>query len=131
MHKMQRGAAANHATAPRLSSPLSRRACPEPAAKGRGGQGVRTSRRLRCLPTTGLWLALGFERAEDVAGAAPRAHQLGIIAEPVAHHSIQRAHLLLDLGRHRVEIGAGTHMTAPALARSLRGNRPTRPRLYC
>src|SRR5882762_11717143 len=48
------------------------------------------SRRLR-LTTTRLWLVLGFERPEDVAGTAPRAHQLGIIAEPIPHHPVERA----------------------------------------
>src|SRR5947208_17186802 len=57
------------------------------------------SRRLRRLPTTGLWLVLGFERSEDVAGTAPRTHQLGIIAEPIPHHPVARAPLLLDLAR--------------------------------
>ncbi len=32
---------------------------------------MRPSGRLRRLPTTGPWLALGFERAEDVAGSTP------------------------------------------------------------
>src|SRR2546427_12568600 len=82
---------------------------------------VKASRRLRRLTTTGLWLVLGFERAEDVAGTAPRAHQLGIIAEPIPHHPVERAYLLLDRGGYRLEIGASTHMTAPACPRGYDG----------
>src|SRR6185436_5814515 len=65
-----------------------------------------TSRRFRCLTATALRPVLGFERTEDVAGAAPRAHQLGIIAEPVPHHPVERANLLHDLDTHRFQIGA-------------------------
>src|SRR6266571_2455440 len=95
-----------------LSFPLSHR------ERGPGGE---ASCRLRRLTTTGLWLVLGFERTEDVAGAAPRAHQLGIIAEPIPHHPVERANLFLDLGGHSLEIGACTHMIAPARPRGFDG----------
>src|SRR5437667_8571084 len=79
------------------------------------------SRRLRRLTTTGLWLVLGFERSEDVAGTAPRAHQLGIIAEPIPHQPVEHTHLLGDLGGHGLEIGARTDMLAPACPRRFDG----------
>src|SRR6266487_6069642 len=82
---------------------------------------VLPSRRLRRLATAGLWLVLGFERAEDVAGTAPRTHQLGVIPEPIPHHPVERAYLLLDLGGHGLEIGACSHMIAPARPRGFDG----------
>src|SRR6266568_2494522 len=64
-----------------------------PSPEGRGGQGVRTSRRLRRLTAArpGLGLVLGLERPSHVAGTLPRSHQLGIIAEPIADHLVQQA----------------------------------------
>src|SRR5213594_968936 len=71
-----------------------------PSPEGRGGQGVRTSRRLRRLTTArpGLGLVLGLERPSHVAGTLPRSRQLGIIAEPIADHLIQQAELLAERG---------------------------------
>lgn len=79
-----------------------------------------TSRRLR-LTTTGarLGLVLGLERAEDVAGTRPRRHELRLVPKPEPHETIERPNLYLDLARHRFEIGARTHMPAPAFPRRL------------
>ncbi len=40
--------------------------------------------------------------------AGPRAHQLGIVAEPIPHDAVQHLHLLGDLGHDGPEIGART-----------------------
>src|SRR5436190_761781 len=82
---------------------------------------VKASRRLRRATTAGLGLVLGFERTEDVVDAAPRAHQFGIITEPVPHHPVERAYLLHDLGAHRFQIGACAHMIAPSRPRGFDG----------
>src|SRR5882762_10407989 len=78
----------------RASSLLLRIQRRSPSPERRGGQGVRTSRRLRRLTTTArprLRLVLGLERPSHVAGTLPRSHQLGIIAEPIADHLVQQA----------------------------------------
>src|SRR5206468_12610637 len=59
------------------------------AAKGRGGQGVRSSRRRlddrRRLTTTDLRLRVRPERPQHAVDAGPRAHQLGLVTEPIPH----------------------------------------------
>ena len=71
------------------------------------------SRLRRRLSFTRLRLAPGPERPQHVAGAAPRSHQLGVVAEPIAHQPVEQSYLFDDLGGDRIEIGAGSHMIAP------------------
>ena len=80
------------------------------------------------------------ERPRHIAGARPRAHQLGVPAEPIAHQPVEQPHLLGDLGDHRVEIGARAHMLALGRPRRLqrvlelrerRGGRVTSRRPDC
>jgi hypothetical protein len=64
-----------------------------------------------------LRLAPGPERPQHVAGADPRAHQLGVVPEPIAHQAVEQSDLLGDLRGDGIEIGAGSHMIAPARPR--------------
>src|SRR6266705_4442210 len=77
---------------------------------------AQTSRRLRRRTTArpGRGLVLGLERPGHVAGTLPRAHQLGIIAEPIADHLVQQAELLADVRGNHLQIGARAYMLAPA-----------------
>src|SRR5438093_10014281 len=110
-----------------------------PSPEGRGGQGVRTSRRLRRLTTArpGLGLVLGLERPSHVAGTLPRSHQLGIIPEPIPDHLVQQAELLADVRGNHLQIGARAYMLGPACAGRLQRvlvlgtHRSSRPPLAC
>ncbi len=67
--------------------------------------GLITPRR---LTTTHLRLRVRPERAHHAVNAGPRAHQLGIVAEPIPHDAVQHLHLLGDLRHNGLEIGART-----------------------
>src|SRR6267143_3675678 len=91
---------------PRLTASLSKPAPP--------------SRRLRRLTAAlARCLLLGLERPHHIAGAVPRSHQLGIVTEPILHHPIEHLQLLGNLRKKRLQIGARTHMLAPARPRRL------------
>src|SRR5216683_92010 len=116
-----------------MAVPASRPPSPEEpalsAAKGRGGQGLRTPRRggtwvrlRRRRATTGLVTIGGFlrpERTDHVARAHPRTHQLLVVPEPIPHQPVEHPHLLRDLAEHGLKIGGRTHMTEPCRTRGL------------
>ncbi len=70
---------------------------------------MRTSRRRlddRRRHTTRLRLRVRPERPHHAVNAGPRAHQLGIVAEPIPYDAVEHLHLLGDLGHDGPKIGA-------------------------
>src|SRR4051794_16173213 len=82
-------------------------------------------RRLQRATTPGLGLVLGLERTEDVADAAPRAHQLRLVPKAEPHETLEHPNLCLDRAHHRLEIpgrsGPGAPCPAGAPPRGARG----------
>src|SRR6266550_2614476 len=95
---------------------------PLPTGEGDRGRGLR---RLRRLTTTHLRLRVRPDWPHHAVNAGPRAHQLGIVAEPIAHDAVQHLHLLGDLGHY----GPGNRPPPPCPegpARLLRASSRTR-----